>query len=144
GNKETSKTVHLPKLPRRPSMFSNLKRSRSDGQKSVDFLLAFRGSKQHLLVRKGVEAMKSTYGLTGLTLLAVSAGLWGAASYAQQEPPPDAVAAKAGETLDEVGRAIKRGLVDAEESLRDGLNKTGVTVREGFAKTRDSVQGMGL
>ena len=71
-------------------------------------------------------------------------GFWGVASRAQQDPPQEGVAAKAGETLDEVGRAIKRGIVDAEESLRDGLNKTGETVREGFAKTRDSVQGMGL
>jgi len=54
------------------------------------------------------------------------------------------VAAKAGEKLDEVGRAIKREIVEAEESVRDGLNKTGDTVREGFARTRDSVQGMGL
>jgi hypothetical protein len=88
--------------------------------------------------------MKSAYGLAGLALLGLSMTFWGVASQAQQDPPPDGVAAKAGETLDEVGRAIKRGLVDAEESLRDGLNKTGVTVREGFAKTRDSVQGMGL
>ena len=88
--------------------------------------------------------MKSKCSLTGLMLLALSVGLWGAASHAQQDPPPEGAATKAGETLDEVGRAIKRSLVDAEESLRDGLNKTGATVREGFAKTRDSVQGMGL
>ena len=52
--------------------------------------------------------------------------------------------AKAGEKIDEVGRAIKRGIVDAEETVRGGLNKTGETVREGFTKTRESVQGMGL
>ena len=38
----------------------------------------------------------------------------------------------------------KEGFMNAEETVRDGLNKTGETVREGFAKTRDSVQGMGV
>ena len=33
---------------------------------------------------------------------------------------------------------------NAEESVREGINKTGGTVREGFTKTRESVQGMGV
>ena len=43
-----------------------------------------------------------------------------------------------------MGRAIKRGYLNAEETVRDGLNKTGETVREGFTKTRETVQGMGI
>ena len=36
--------------------------------------------------------------------------------------------------------------MNAEETVRDGLNKTakGEIVGEGFAETRDSVQGMGI
>jgi hypothetical protein len=89
--------------------------------------------------------MKRIHTVAGMTLVAVSVGLWGAVSQAQQDPPPPSgVAAQAGEKLDEVGRAIRRGIIDAEDAVRDGLSKTGETVREGFAKTRDSVQGMGL
>jgi len=54
------------------------------------------------------------------------------------------VAERAGERLDEFGRAIKQGLENAEETVRGGLNKTGETVRESFAKTRESVNAMGL
>jgi hypothetical protein len=98
----------------------------------------------HLFVKKGLEAMKSTYYTSAVALLALSVVCWSVASRAQQDPPQDGAAAKAGEKLDEVGRAIRRGIVDAEDAVRDGLNKTGETVREGFAKTRESVQGMSL
>jgi len=99
--------------------------------------------------------MKRMHGAAALMMLTLSVGFWSVASRAQQEPQQEGVAAKAGEKLDEVGRAIKKGIVDAEEavrdglnktgeSVRDGLNKTGGTVREGFSKTRETVQGMGL
>ena len=88
--------------------------------------------------------MKNTYGVAAVTLLTLSVGFWGGASRAQQDAQQEGVVAKAGEKIDEVGRAIKRGIVDAEETVRGGLNKTGETVREGFTKTRESVQGMGL
>ncbi len=88
--------------------------------------------------------MKKLQAMAAITLFGLSATLWGVVSRAQQDPPPDGVAAKAGEKLDEVGRAILRGLGNAEESVRGGLNKTGETVREGFTKTRETVQGMGL
>jgi hypothetical protein len=99
--------------------------------------------------------MKRIRGTLAPALFTLSLGVISAVTWAQQEPQQEGVAAKAGEKLDEVGRAIKRGIVDAEESVRDGLNKTGATVRdginrtgesvrEGFNKARDSVQGMGL
>lgn len=56
--------------------------------------------------------------------LFMSAGGW-----AQQE----GVATKAAEKLDEFGRAVRRGVENAGES-----------VREGFARSRDTVQGMGI
>ena len=34
--------------------------------------------------------------------------------------------------------------IDAEDTVREGLNRTGGTVRDGFARTKESVQGMGL
>ena len=71
-------------------------------------------------------------------------GALGRGLSAQQDPPPEGVAAKAGEKLDEVGRAIRKGIENAEETVRGGLNKTGETVREGFAKSRETVQAMGL
>jgi hyperosmotically inducible protein len=60
--------------------------------------------------------------LLGVTLVA-----WGALGLAQQ---PGA-AGKVGEALDTTGRAIKRGVQGA-----------GASVREGFARTRTSVQNM--
>jgi hyperosmotically inducible periplasmic protein len=88
--------------------------------------------------------MRRTCGLIAVTLVAVSGAFWGVGGRAQQEPPPDGIAAKAGEKLDELGRSIRRGIENAEESVREGINKTGGTVREGFTKTRESVQGMGV
>jgi hyperosmotically inducible periplasmic protein len=88
--------------------------------------------------------MRRTHGLAVVTLASVLVVFFGAISRATQQPPQDGVAAKAGEKLDEFGRAIRRGFFDAEETVRGGLNKTGETVREGFARTKDSVQGMGL
>jgi hyperosmotically inducible periplasmic protein len=90
--------------------------------------------------------MKKTYQLAVMTSLSLCVALWAMTSRAQQDPqdPQEGVATKAAEKLDEFGRAIKRGILNAEESVRDGLNKTGDTVREGFAKTRDTVQSMGI
>src|SRR5262249_55219836 len=51
------------------------------------------------------------------------------AGHAQQEGPAE----KAGGKIDEVGRAIKKGLQGAEE-----------TVREAFQRTRESVHAMGV
>ncbi len=69
----------------------------------------------------------------GLVLgVAATAGLFMSMSVggrAQQE----GVATKAAEKLDEFGRAIRRGVENAGES-----------VREGFARSRDTVQGMGI
>jgi hyperosmotically inducible periplasmic protein len=83
-------------------------------------------------------------GTTGAAIVALSLAGWSVASRAQQEPPPEGAAAKAGERLDELGRAIRRGIIDAEGTVREGLSKTGETVRDGFARTRETVQGMGL
>jgi hypothetical protein len=80
----------------------------------------------------------------GSAIIAVSVAGWAVTSRAQQDPSPEGAAAKAGEKLDELGRAIRRTLIDAEDTVREGLNKTGETVRDGFARTRESVQGMGL
>ena len=51
---------------------------------------------------------------------------------------------RAGEKLDEFGRAIRDGFEKAGETVVGGINKTGETVREGLVKARDSVQGMGV
>ncbi|MBX6315341.1 MAG: BON domain-containing protein [Isosphaeraceae bacterium] len=72
--------------------------------------------------------MKTRYGVVGVLALAVAAALGTGVSPAHQ-----GAAEKAGERLDEAGRAIKRGLQNAGEK-----------VREGFAKTRTSVHDMGV
>jgi osmotically-inducible protein OsmY len=66
--------------------------------------------------------------MIGVTMLAIAAAIGTGISRAQQ-----GAAERAGERLDEAGRAIKRGLQDAGEK-----------VREGFAKTRTSVHDMGV
>jgi hyperosmotically inducible protein len=88
--------------------------------------------------------MSKTHGLLAVATFALTGALWSMGGRAQQEPPPEGVAAKAGEKIDEVGRAIRRSFENAEDAVRDGINKTGGTVREGFTKTRESVQGMGV
>ena len=91
--------------------------------------------------------MVNGYRTAGITVVALSALFWsmnGRAQQDPQDPPQEGVATKAAEKLDDVGRAIKKGLLRAEETVREELNKTGETVREGFAKTRESVQGMGI
>jgi hyperosmotically inducible periplasmic protein len=88
--------------------------------------------------------MKWTYGAAAFVSLGLTAPFWCGVGLARQESQQGGVAAKAGEKLDEFGRAIKLGIVNAEGTVRDGLNKTGETVRESFAKTRDSVNAMGL
>ena len=89
--------------------------------------------------------MSKSLGLTGAAIVALFVAGWGVASRGQQDPvPSEGPAAKAGEKLDELGRAIKRSIIDAEDTVREGLNKSGDTVRDGFARTRDSVQAMGL
>jgi hypothetical protein len=81
----------------------------------------------------------------GATVVGLSVIGWGVASIGGQDPPPqDGTAAKAGEKLDELGRAIRRSLIDAEDTVREGLNRTGGTVRDGFARTKESVQAMGI
>jgi BON domain len=89
--------------------------------------------------------MHKISGMGAAAVVAVSVVGWGIASHGQQDPATqDGTAAKAGEKLDELGRAIKRSLLDAEDTVREGFNRTGDTVRDGFARTKDSVQGMGL
>ena len=53
------------------------------------------------------------------------------------------MAAKAGEKIDELGRAIKNDVQTAEDNIREGFTKTGETIREEFQKTRPAVHGMG-
>jgi hyperosmotically inducible periplasmic protein len=88
--------------------------------------------------------MNKNYGMTAVTLCAFAGSVWSVALWAQQDPPQEGVAAKAGEKIDDVGRAIKKGIENAESAVRDGLKQTGGTVRETFTKTRESVQGMGV
>jgi hyperosmotically inducible protein len=68
---------------------------------------------------------------TRTTALALAAALvfWGIGAAAQQEGP----AKKAGEKIDEAGRAVERGLQRAGESIR-----------EAFARTREAVHAMGV
>ncbi len=84
--------------------------------------------------------MKNTFYLIAIAALALGAMLGVVKTYAQQE----GVATKAGEKIDELGRAIKDEIQTAEDDVRDGLTKTGETIREGFQKTRAAVHGMGL
>jgi BON domain len=88
--------------------------------------------------------MYKILGATAAAIVALTVAGWGVASRAQQDPPPEGAAAKAGEKLDELGRALRRSLIDAEDTVREGLNRTGETVRDSFARTRESVQAMGL
>jgi hyperosmotically inducible periplasmic protein len=82
----------------------------------------------------------------GAALVGLSVVGWGVATRGQQDPAPQdsGAASKAGEKLDELGRAIRRSLIDAEDTVREGLNRTGGTVRDGFNRTKESVQGMGI
>jgi len=84
--------------------------------------------------------MKKFYGITAAALFALVLACLGVASRAQQ----GGVAERAGEKLDDVGRAIRDGFEKAGETVVGGINKTGETVREGLVKARDSVQGMGV
>jgi hyperosmotically inducible protein len=91
--------------------------------------------------------MKKSLQMMTLSMVCLNVAFWSMTGRAQpgpQDPPQEGVATKAAEKLDEFGRAIKRGFLNAEDSVREGLNKTGETVREGFAKTRDTVQSMGI
>jgi hyperosmotically inducible periplasmic protein len=71
--------------------------------------------------------MKKTYGAVAVGLIALAAAFQGAIGRAQQEGTE-----KPGK-LEEAGRAIKRGLQNARDS-----------VKEEFAKIRDSVHDMGI
>jgi osmotically-inducible protein OsmY len=86
--------------------------------------------------------MRKMYGAAAVTLFALSVAFWAGAGRAQQEPRQEGVAEKAGEKLDEFGRAIKKGIENAGEKVREGVSKTEGTVREAFTKTRDTVHGM--
>jgi hyperosmotically inducible periplasmic protein len=91
--------------------------------------------------------MKKSLPMIVTAMVCVNVVFWSLTGRAQpepQDPQQEGVATKAAEKLDDFGRAIKRGFLNAEESVRDGLNKTGETVRESFAKTRDTVQSMGI
>jgi hypothetical protein len=48
--------------------------------------------------------MSKTHGLLAVATFALTGALWSMGGRAQQEPPPEGVAAKAGEKIDEVGR----------------------------------------
>ena len=95
---------------------------------------------------KGVEAMRNpdALALAAMIVFALSGTVWTAVGRADQDQSPDGAAAKAGEKIDELGRAIKKGFVNAEEVVRDGLHKTGGTVRDSFTKNRETIQRMGL
>lgn len=71
--------------------------------------------------------MKTLKSRIGVATLGLALAAWGALGLAQ---PPTA-AGKVGEALDSTGRAIKRGVRGA-----------GASVREGFARTRTTVQNM--
>jgi hypothetical protein len=91
--------------------------------------------------------MRRVYGIAASSLLAVSLACYALAGPAQQQQPPvggGGVAERAGERLDEFGRAIRDGFEKAEETIVGGLNKTGETVRDGLVRARDTVQGMGV
>ena len=97
------------------------------------------------LATKGVHAMYKILGTTGAALVAMSDRRLGRRFPCSTGPAAsEGAAAKAGEKLDELGRAIRRSIIDAEDTVREGLNRTGETVRDGFARTKESVQGMGL
>jgi len=72
--------------------------------------------------------MNKTHLAIGSSLLAVVAFAWAGVGRGQE-----GVGEKLGETLDDAGRVIKRG-----------LQRSGETVRESFARTKTSVQNMGL
>jgi len=72
--------------------------------------------------------MTKTHLAIGSSLLAVVAFAWAGVGRAQQ-----GVGEKLGESLDDAGKAIKRG-----------LQRSGEAVRESFARTKTSVQNMGI
>lgn len=72
--------------------------------------------------------MGKTHLVIGSTLLGAVVVAWAGVGRAQQ-----GVGEKVGESLDDAGRVIKRG-----------LQQTGETVRESFARTKTSVQNMGI
>lgn len=84
---------------------------------------------QKLITENGVTAMKKLEGWM-VGMVAALALFLGAAGWAQQD---GGLAEKAGEKLDELGRAVRRGVENAGDS-----------VREGFARSRDTVQGLGI
>ena len=84
--------------------------------------------------------MKQTFRLSAIAVLALGTMLGVIKTYAQQE----GVAAKAGEKIDEFGRAIKNDIQTAENNIREGFTKTGEAIPEEFQKTRAAVHGMGL
>jgi hypothetical protein len=73
--------------------------------------------------------MRKIHGAAGVMFVSLAVGTWVVAARAQQQGAVE----RAGEKIDEVGRAIKKGLQNAEE-----------TVREGFHRSRELVQGMGV
>jgi len=72
--------------------------------------------------------MTKTRLVLGTALLGAVAFVWAGAGRAQE-----GAGEKVGERLDEAGKAIKRG-----------LQRSGEAVRESFARTRTSVQNMGI
>jgi hyperosmotically inducible periplasmic protein len=74
--------------------------------------------------------MKTSYGAIAAALLALATMLGSGVGQAQQE---QGAGKKAGEKLDEAAQAIKKGLQNARD-----------TVREQFAKTRESIHNMGI
>ena len=72
--------------------------------------------------------MRKTHLAIGSTIVGTVALAWAGVGRAQQ-----GVGEKVGEGLDEAGRVIKRG-----------LQRSGETVRESFARTKTSVQNMGI
>jgi len=72
--------------------------------------------------------MRKSHLAIGCTLLAAVTGAWPGVGKAQQ-----GVGERVGESLDDAGKAIKRG-----------VQRSGEAVRESFARTKTSVQNMGI
>jgi hypothetical protein len=88
----------------------------------------------------GVEAMKRITRYAAIAVLALGTSLWVMTTQAQQE----GAATKAGEKIDEFGRAIRDEVQTAKETVREGITKTGDAIRDEYLKTRAAIHGMGL
>ena len=87
--------------------------------------------------------MRKAFLLSGAALVASVMVGWGVVTRGPRHPVQDG--SRLGPVRSSMaGPRIRRSLVDAEDTVREGLNRTGETVRDGFARTRETVQAMGL